>query len=406
MALPFFTGKNTNAIALFKLLGKSVLSLGGLSVDNVQWTPNGAGQTAGQIAPSDVDALAAFLSATGWSVLYGVNLATSTPALAADEIAYATKALGSSLAGFHFGDGPDTYGAEYPNLGTWDPAAFINLWTEFAQASAGAPLVGPYLASTSVNDLNDWTAPFAAAVSKQLTQLTQDYYRGAGISASSTMDELLAPDPNLTSLMGQLSSIAAQYKLPFRITETNSFYDGGAAGVSNAFGAALWAVDYLFLLAEAGAAGANIHSGGNNYYTPIIDLQGAITGVSPEFYGLLLFVLAGAGQLRKTTISAGGVNATAYAVATAGQLNVVIVNKDATQNLQVTLDAGQSISSANLLAMTGSSITATTGTAIQGAAVGADNSFTPGTAYGLQVSGNDVLAYVTAGSAALIQIPL
>lgn len=405
MTVPFFNGQNTNAIALFKLLGNSVLRLGGISVDGVQWNPNGAGLTANEVAPSDIDALAAFLSATGWSVIYGVNLAQSTPALAAAEMAYATKALGSSLISFHLGDGPDTYGTEYPSLGSWDPNAFIALWQEFAAASAGSPFVGPELASPQVNT---WTAPFAAAEASKLKQLTQHYYRGNGLDASATMDELLAVDSNLTTLLGQLGKIATQYNLPFRFTESNTFYNGGAVGVSNAYGAALWTLDYFFLLAEAGAAGANIHGGGQTSYAPIPDFKGRVTagGISPQFYGLLMFVLAGTGQLRKTTITAGGVNATAYAVATTSQLSVVIINKDATQNLQVTLDAGQAISSANLLMMTGSSLTATTGTAIQGATVGADNSFTPGTPYGLQVSGNDASLYVTAGSAALIQIPL
>jgi len=403
MSLPFFTGQNSNAIALFKLLGNSVLRIGGISVDGMQWTPNGAGSTAGQIAPSDVNALADFAAATGWSVIYGINLAQSTPALAADEMAYVTKTLGSSLAGFHLGDGPDAYGAEFPSLGSWDPTAFVNLWQEFAQASAGSPFMGPELASPQVDP---WTTTFASDESKMLKQLTQHYYRGNGLSASSTMDELLAPDSILTTLLGQLGKIASQYNLPFRFTESNTFYNGGAVGVSNAYGAALWTVDYLFQLAEAGAAGANIHGGGDTSYAPITDFKGRVTGISPQFYGLLLFALVGTGQLRRTTISAGGVNATAYGVATADQLNVVIINKDATQNLQVTLDAGQAVSSANLLMMTGDSLTATNGALIQGSAVGADYSFTPGTSYGLQISGNDAMAYVTPGSVALIQIPL
>jgi hypothetical protein len=403
MAFPFFSGKNADAIALFKLLGNSVLRIGGISVDNMQWTPNGAGLTAGQIAPSDIDALADFLSATGWSVIYGVNLAQSKPELAAAEMAYATQKLGSNLVGFHLGDGPDTYGVKYPSLGSWDPNAFVNLWQQFAQASAGSPFVGPELASPQVDP---WTTTFAASESKVLTQLTQHYYRGDGLAATSTMDELLAPDSILTTLLGQMGKVASQYNLPFRFTETNTFYNGGAVGVSDAYGAALWTVDYLFQLAEAGAAGANIHGGGDTSYAPISDFKGIVKSISPQFYGLLLFALAGAGQLRRTTITAGGVNATAYAVATSSQLNVVIINKDATQNLQVTLDAGQNISSANLLMMTGDSLTAATGVAIQGATVSADNSFTPGAPYGLQVSGNDAMAFVTAGSVALIQIPL
>jgi hypothetical protein len=410
MALPFFSKENAKAIALFKLLGNSVLRIGGNSVDSMQWTPDGPGLKAGQIAPSDIDALADFLNATatatkpGWSVIYGVNLAQSTPELAAAEMAYAAQKLGGSLIGFQLGNGPDTYGAKYTDLGTWDPTAFVNRWQQFAQASADSYFVGPELASPE--GVDTWTTALAATDSKQLLQLTQHYYRGDGLVATSTMDELLGPDSILTTLLGDMGKVASQYGRPFRFTEVNTFYNGGAVGVSDAYGAALWTVDFLFKLAEVGALGANIHGGGDTSYAPITDYKGKITGISPQFYGLLLFALAGGGQLRKTIIDANGVNATAYAVASSDQLNVVIINKDATQNLKVTLNAGQALSSANLLMMTGDSLTLSTGVAIQGSTVGTDYSFTPGTAYGLQASGNEAMAYVTAGSVALIQIPL
>src|SRR5580704_4202949 len=98
-----FTGSNANLIALFKLIGPSILRIGGNSVDRNVWTPTGAGQTAGQIAPNDINALAAFVKATGGQCLYGINLggagpvpytsgalvAATTPTLAAEEVAYA-----------------------------------------------------------------------------------------------------------------------------------------------------------------------------------------------------------------------------------------------------------------------------------------------------------------------------
>jgi hypothetical protein len=63
MAEPLFTAGNTNLIGLFTGLGKSLLRVGGDSVDQMTWTPNGPGQTSGQIAPPDVNNLAAFLQA-------------------------------------------------------------------------------------------------------------------------------------------------------------------------------------------------------------------------------------------------------------------------------------------------------------------------------------------------------
>ena len=71
---PLFVGTNANLIGMFKRLGTSLLRIGGNSVDETVWNAGGPGQTAGQVAPEDVDGLAAFLQATGWKCLYGVNL--------------------------------------------------------------------------------------------------------------------------------------------------------------------------------------------------------------------------------------------------------------------------------------------------------------------------------------------
>jgi hypothetical protein len=64
-----FSAESADAIGLFKLIGPSLLRIGGNSVDKTTWVPNGAGRTSGQVSPSDIDALAGFLKATGWQVL-------------------------------------------------------------------------------------------------------------------------------------------------------------------------------------------------------------------------------------------------------------------------------------------------------------------------------------------------
>src|SRR5262249_31362050 len=63
MANPFFSPQNANAIGLFRLIKPSLLRIGGNSVDRTTWMPNGRGRTSGQVVPSDIEALAGFLSA-------------------------------------------------------------------------------------------------------------------------------------------------------------------------------------------------------------------------------------------------------------------------------------------------------------------------------------------------------
>jgi hypothetical protein len=112
---PLFNAANSDLMGMFKRLGSSILRIGGNSVDRNVWTPNGPGQTAGQIAPSDVASLAGFVKAAGWQCLYGINLGgaatgATTPTLAAAEVAYAAEQFGSSLLGIEIGNEPDLYG--------------------------------------------------------------------------------------------------------------------------------------------------------------------------------------------------------------------------------------------------------------------------------------------------------
>ena len=49
-------------------------------------------------------------------------------------------------------------------------------------------------------------------------------------------------------------------RVPWRMCETQSFSGGGKAGVSDTFASALWALDYLFVLAGYGCAGVNMET--------------------------------------------------------------------------------------------------------------------------------------------------
>jgi len=427
-----FTGTNANLIALFKLIGPSILRIGGNSVDRNVWTPSGAGQIEGQIAPSDVNALAAFVKAAGWQCLYGINLggagpapftsgsivAATTPTLAAEEIAYAYQAFGSSLFGFEIGNECDLYGSSYFTGTTWNISTFESLWTQFrtaivTQTPAVAPLcTGPADAGSE----SSWTVPFGQyATRSEISLLTQHYYRGDGQSASSTGANLVTPDATLVSDLQALNTGAKGIGVPYRVSECNSYYNGGADGVSDAYCSSLWIIDFLFDCALNGSVGANFHGGGNSDgYTPIADSGGAVVEARPEYYGILLFTLAGQGTLYTTSLSGiGSLNITAYAVRTAsGALNIIVVNKDGAQNLQLTVQLPQSASSATLLEMTqltagvtGPSLSATSGVTIQGASVGANGSFSPGAAYTLSASGTELTCYVPYLSAVLIQIP-
>ena len=402
---PLFTGSNTDMIGMFKGLGPSLLRIGGGSVDWTVWHANGNGQTVGQVAPPDVKGLAAFLQATGWQCLYGINLGgtggnKTTPALAAAEVAYAVETLGSSLYGIELGNECDWYG--------WPLSTFEAVWEQFRTAIlATAPDV-VFTGPSAGSDIPNWTIPFGDyATKQQIALLTQHYYREDGTNASATAAELLSANPWLQGDCQQLQEASLKIGIPWRMSETNSFSHGGSIGVSDSYASSLWVIDHLATIALNGGVGVNMHGGGSGpTYTPIEDNKGVVVGARPEYYGLLMFNLLGQGQLLNTNVNAGGLNVTAYTVRPAsGGLNILLVNKDSTQNVQVGISCGQSVKQASLLEMTGPSLAATTGVVIQGATVNVDGSFVPGGGWSpTRIIGESITCYVPALSAVLLQV--
>jgi hypothetical protein len=406
----FFSGGNAALIGIFKLLGPGVLRVGGNQVDRAVWAPNGAAADAGaaSITKQDVDNLAAFVKAAGWSVIYGVNMKTSNPAAAADEAAYAAADLGSSLYGFEIGNEVDLYKATALSS-TWSYAIFKTQWESFASAIRGAvgasvPLTGP----ASAYNYKAYTIPFAADEGSRIVLLTQHYYRANGQDPTSTLDELLKPDPALLTMLDAVSTAATSANIAnqYRLAEANSFYNGGANGISDAYGTALWAIDFLFTNAAHGSTGVNFHGGGNSAgYTPIADANGMVVEARPELYGILTFALAGIGPLYATTTSAGALNFTAYAVGHAdGSTDVVLVDKDPAMGVRASVDIGKPVSVAGATRLRGTALADTTGTTVGGATIGADGSFSPSPPALQPVSGNVVTVDVPAASAALVHV--
>jgi hypothetical protein len=432
---PTYDAANANMIACFKLINVGVLRFGDGSQD--VWTPNGVGRTAAQTSPVDVNYLNGFLKAVGCQCLYGVNLGgygpnptgnspsnpttdgvATTPALAAAEAAYVSQTLGSSLYGIEIGNEPDGYINTfwYNQTPKYSVTTLESAWSTFQAAIAaqtpGIPITGP-LCGTVLPVITQWTEPFAAAEGSKLSMLTQHYYRGNGQSSPlPTVQQLVSyPDTQLTaSFLTPLQTTASQIGKPYRLTECNSYYAGGATGVSDAYASALWVIDFMYTCAQYGCAGVNFHGGITLNYTAITDNNGTVTGVRPLYYGMLMFALAGQGTLYSTTVSAGSLNLTAYAIKTAAGLSIIINNKDTAINAQVSLSLPQVANTTSIMVMTqstsgaGPSLSALGGVTIQGSGVSATASFTPNTPYTVQAGSANLTVYVPYLSAILIQI--
>jgi hypothetical protein len=393
----FFHVENARAVGLFERLGQSSVRIGGGSCDTIQWRHDGPGQKHGEVAAVDVDALAAFLTKTGWTAIYCVNLKTSTAELAADEVAYVTGALGDHLAGIEIGNEPDNYG--------WKVDRYITRWQSFAAAIRkrvpGAVLTSPGLGSL----LHDKTwVPAVTGAKPQVQLFTQHFYitcAGKPLATLATMNAPAGvPYADLEALRGMLA-------IPYRMAETNSFCGGGQPGASDTFGSALWAIDFSFAIARHGGVGANFHTLSPNSSSVLLDNNGTITEVRPIYYGLLLFALAGPGTVLDTTQDAHGLNVTAYALASSPHLvHVFVLDKTATTPISFTIELGQAVKSATQRVLSAPSLDATSGIALQGATVGLDGSFAPAPARPLATKGTAVTGSLPPSSAALIDVEL
>jgi hypothetical protein len=403
---------NTPLIKMIKLLGTGgVLRIGGNSVEKVFWAGrarNGS-MDVDSMYTDDVATYAAFLKATGWKSLYGLNFAQSTPELSAKEALYALDAGGTSIKAFEIGNEPDLYASNGLKASTYSYLDFQADWLTFYTAAHTATNDQATFAGPATADkLSTWLLPFVAAEYKRIALATHHYYRmGPPSDASVTISKLLTPDAALLTDMTQAVAAARSTGLPFRVAECNSVYDGGKKGVSNTFASALWGLDFMYTLAQMGVAGVNFHGGTGGYYSPILLSK---TGPEPEplFYGMLCFTLGCQGRFLPISLSTpGGIDpfVTAYAVLTDdGSIAITVVNKDQTYNADFTMHTGSPLTAASYTMLSASALTATSGVTLGGASVKTDGSFAGAKFQSLQCTGDSVRITVPLSSAMVIML--
>jgi hypothetical protein len=405
MTTPILTPANTTLIGCLKRLGTNVARIG--SADETQWTPNGAGETAGQIAPSDISALAEFVKQTGWSVIYGINLASNTPSAAAAEAAYASNALGTSLLGFEIGNECDLYNTNGTRPSSYNVQDFITEWNSYVSAIRESVPNAVFTGPASALHESTWTATFAAAQASQLAMVTQHYYRAGGTAGNpdTSLTTLLSGDPGLPIELQSLKGLSAPAPLGYRISECNSFNDGGIPGASNAYGSALWAADFLLVCAQNGAAGVNLHNGEQDpSYAPIYVVGTSVVGIAPEYYGMLFVSQIAPGPMYPVAIS-GPALATAYAIAgNDGATYLAIINKDASTTCSASIALGANVGSAQVITLTGPALTSLTGTELGGATVALDGSWAANAVQNIAVNASTMSYNVPPATAALLKL--
>ena len=235
--------------------------------------------------------LRSFLDAVNWSCLYGLNLGQGTVENAVREAAAAHRILGPKLLALQIGNEPDSFRRRF-RPESYDPAEFIAEWNRFHDAIAKA-VPGARFAGPDISNKLPYLTAFAAEAPrhKDVVLLTSHYYAmGPAGNPAATLENLLEPDPKLSTLKARDLHVIAEAResavLPYRMSEGNSCWDGGKAGVSNTFASALWCADYMMACMGRGWAGVNLHGGGNGFYTPIAGAPSTGFKRRPEYFGM------------------------------------------------------------------------------------------------------------------------
>ncbi len=406
------SASNARYVQLVRGLGASgLLRIGGNTSDDAFFEPDGVAKSSPQgtvVNTNSLTDLHSFLDAVGWRAIWGLNLGSGTMHQAVAEAAAVSSILGPALHSFEIGNEPDLYRTRRPE---WNYDIFLQEYRRFKSAiQENVPNVrfsGPDAAGST-----DWVERFARDEGSSTTLLTEHYYIGDGRSPASTISRMLQPDERLAAILKRLQAISTASRIPYRICETNSFYNGGRPGVSDTLAGALWTLDYMYTLCSAGAAGVNIETGVNQHgvispYSPIAGDAPGKNVAKPSCYGMLAFAQGSRGKQLPAHTDAGGINLTAYAVAQSEQeLSLTVINKDLKQNVTVMVRSQKTVRHATALRLEAPTPESTDRVSFGGATVGEDGRWQPKNQEIMKILRGSVEIEMKAASAAVLTLAI
>ena len=367
---------------LVRTLGAhGVIRVGGNTSDYSSYSPSGQplsspeGKAGSVVNDAVLRDLGSFLDATGWQLVWGLNLGNGTLENAIEEAKAVRAASRENLLAFEIGNEPDLFPRHQGHRRTgYGYDDYLREYRAYRDALRKAiPKIA--FAGPDVADATDWVTRFAVDEGKDIKLLTHHYYR-EGQNPTSSIDRLLYTDPKLAPILEKLRTASESSGVPYRICEANSFSGGGKPGVSDTTAAALWALDFMFVLASAGCAGVNMETGVNqrgfvSSYSPIQDNGKGVNSAGVPYNGMLAFATACAGCDQLLPLEEDNLpeSLTAHSFAAGGKLrSVVIVNTDAANDAHVSV-AGLGMKHASVLRLLAPAAESTTGVTFADAAV-------------------------------------
>ncbi|QRW08975.1 glycoside hydrolase family 79 protein [Ceratobasidium sp. AG-Ba] len=224
-------------------------------------------------------------------ILLGLNFMNITDATNQAQIAaLAEQTLGDSLHGIALGNEPDLYELpghnKRPNPYSFD--TYMNEWGNVANTLAQSPgysnkqmLMGPSTCCQSSNpewsNVNLANAGYLQRFANELKIVTVQRYPTSNCIGGTVRDpQETFPQFLSHQLLSQQASEYTEFSgmvqaagKPLYMLETNTAACGGFPGISDSFGAGLWAVDWSLKLATMNFTTTLLHVGGQgDYYNP------------------------------------------------------------------------------------------------------------------------------------------
>jgi Glycosyl hydrolase family 79 C-terminal beta domain len=328
-----------------------VLRIGGDSTDWAWYPvaglskPNGVRVTLTRRWLAMTHALASDLNAR---LILGVDLEANSRAAATGEANAFARGVGKPwIEALELGNEPNLYGTltwyvkpdgvhVFGRPSSYGFQSFLGEFSSFDRGLSG-PLAGPATGALSWMSL---TGQFLAAEPRVKLATVHAYpVQTCDVSPSSplfpTVAHLLAAQATTGVADGVSVAVAAAHSrgLPVRVDEMNTDSCGFSPGVSNAFVAALWAINALFEMARVGVDGVNIHTYPGATYQLFSFTRGPRrwrASVTPEYYGLDMFAQAappGSRLISTSTANAQGI-ATWATRGRQGHTRVVLINEN------------------------------------------------------------------------------
>lgn len=405
-ANPAFLNVNNPALVqMIKSLGPGVLRIGGGTSDEVYWSdyPRSTNTSSDSLTSTDIDRLAAFSKATGWPVLFGLNLGSNDIVAAENEAVYVRNSLGGNLYAFQSGNEPDVFFfGMRPRTYTF--SNYAGEWETYLSAVKtripDATFAGPDVAYNT-----DWITAFADAEHDNVKLLDAHYYlTGPATSPYINYQTILAYSDKLTDFLNIVKTQSEKYNLPYRVSESNNVYGGGKPGVSDVFASALWALDVMWIIAENNGNGINFHTGDGLFYSPI-SIRDGVLQANPEYYAMLAFKYASTGgKIIQASISNSEFYSAYACVKSDNSYVLTLINKDEKNNSSFTIMFNKSASGIQIQRLTAPAVTAATGITFAGSTVNTNGTFEAKTTEQYPVNGNSVVVKMPAGSAAIVTI--